>query len=274
MSNVTEAEVQPMSFRENLLKKIQINRLVDQIRKTIAPASSEIRLDKDLMRNLLSLSSFEPRQERDLNLYVKKTDDKDPLILVLDNELPIYKTSIEDVVLRKSPYTKEMLSIRNIIKILKDSDVKISRKEASLETVQSDCLAGLDLSYTAKDIESIAYDGAASLESKYPEGVIENLTLFADLAEFQPAPAPFKSRHHIVFGDKSSTESGAVAFGPFFIYDRIHDCLGLVEESLSTADPEQIEMYRRILEGQDKAPIEGKQVFEYLKKLVLSDLNA
>ena len=266
--------MQTMSFRENLLKKIEINRLANLIRKTIAPASSETRLDKDLMRELLALSSFEPREERDLNLYVKKTDSDDPLILVLDNELPIYQTSIEDVVLRKSPYTKEMLSIRNIIKILKDTDVKISRKEVSLETIQADCLEGLDLSYTAKDIETIAYDGAASLESKYPEGVIENLTLFADLAEFQPAPAPFKSRHHIVFGKKSATESGAVAFGPFFIYDRIHDRLGLVEEPLTAADPEHVEMVGRILEGQDTPPIEGKQVFEYLKKLVLSDSNA
>ena len=69
----------------------------------------------------------------DLDLFV---DPEDASILVLDNELPIYKTTIEDVLIRKSPYTKEMLNIRNIIKILKDSDVKISRKEASVKRVQ------------------------------------------------------------------------------------------------------------------------------------------
>ena len=260
-----------MSFRENLLKKIEINRLARQIRKTIAPAASDVRLDKDQMRKLLSMSSFELRRERDLNLYVKETGESHPLVLVLDNELPIYKTSIEDVVLRKSPYTKEMLSIRNIIKILKDSDVKISRKEASLETVQADCLAGLDLSYKQDDIEAIAYDGAASLESKYPEGVIENLTLFADLAEFQPAPAPFKSKHHVISGKLSTADGGAAAFGPFFIYDRVHDRLGLVEDPVSAGDPEQVEYFKQLLDGRQKPPVRDAKVFEYLKKIVMSE---
>jgi hypothetical protein len=266
----TKAEVQPMSFRENLLKKIEINRLTDQIRKTVAPASSEVRLDKDLMRKLLTLSSFEPRQERDLNLYVKKTDRDNPLVLVLDNELPVYETSVEDVVIRKSPYTKEMLSLRNIVKILKDSDVKVSRKEDTLETVRADCLASLDLSYTPEDIESIAYDGAASLESKYPEGVMENLTLLAELAGFQTAPPLLKSKHHFVLGNLVPDDSGGVAFGPFFIYDRVHDRLGLVEAPVSTRDPEQVEFFKQLLDGQQNPPVREAKVFEYLKEFVLA----
>jgi hypothetical protein len=259
-----------MSFRENLLKKLEINRLTGQIRKSIAPAASEIRLDKVLMRQLLALSTFEHRRERDLDLYTKETVEGDPLVLVLDNELPIYQTDVADVVLRKSPYTKEMLSIRNIIKILKDSDVKISRKEESLETVRADCLAGLDLSYTAEDIKSIAYDGAASLESKYPEGVIENLALFAELAGFQPAPAPFNSKHHVIFGKLARRDGGGVEFGPVVIYDRVHDSLGLIEEPLSGDDPEQIERYQEILAARQKLAIRDAKVFEYFKNIVLS----
>jgi hypothetical protein len=222
------------------------------------------------MARLLELSTFEHRRERDLDLYVKDTGEGAPWVLVLDNELPIYRTSVADVVLRKSPYTKEMLSIRNIIKILKDSDVKISRKADSLETVRADCLAGLDLSYTAEDIKSMAYDGAASLESKYPEGVIENLALFAELAGFQPAPAPFNSKHHVIFGKLARRDGGGVEFGPVVIYDRVHDSLGLIEEPLSGDDPEQIERYRGILDGQQKPAVRGGKVFEYLKKIVLS----
>jgi hypothetical protein len=259
-----------MSFRENLLKKLEINRLAGLIRKTIAPAASEIRLDKEMMAQLLALSTFEHCRERDLDLYVKEAGEGDPWVLVLDNELPIYRTDVADVVLRKSPYTKEMLSIRNIIKILKDSDVKVSRKEDSLETVRADCLAGLDLSYTTEDIKSIAYDGAASLESKYPEGVIENLALFAELTGFQPAPAPFKSKHHVVFGKLSANDHGAVVFGPFFIFDRIHDRLGLIEDPLSAADPEQVERYKRCLDGQETPSVQGSRVFEYLRDLILS----
>lgn len=260
-----------MSFRENLLKKIEINRLADQVRKTIAPASSQIRLDKDLMRELLAMSSFEPRQERDLNLFVKKDDQEIPLVLVLDNELPIYRTSVEDVALRKSPYTKEMLNLRNIIKILKDSDVKISRKDASLDTVQADCLAALDLSYTAEDVEAIAYDGAASLESKYPEGVIENLSLFAELAGFKPPPAPFKSQHHVIFGKIDDSDGSGYQFGPFCIYDRVHDRLGLVEKALSAEDPEQLEYFKQLLDGRQKPPVGGARVFATLKQIVLAE---
>lgn len=257
-----------MSFRENLLKKLEINRLAGQIRKTIAPAASQVRLDKDLMRELLTLSSFKHRKERDLDLYVKEQGEDDPLVLVLDNELPIYKTGIEDVVMRKSPFVKEMLSIRGIIKILKDSDVKISRKEASLDTIQADCLASLDLSYSAADIEAIAYDGAASLESKYPEGVIENLMLLAELTGFEPAPGPFKSAHHIVFGRLPPAQGGGVEFGPLFFYDRIHGRLGLTEEPINAAEQAQVELYQRLLEGKETPPIKGADVFKYLENLV------
>ena len=258
-----------MSFRENLLKKIEINRLAEDIRKTIAPAASQTRLDRDLMRELLALSSFEPRKERDLELYVRERGGEPPLVLVLDNELPVYRTSVEDVVMRKSPFIKEMASIRNIVKILKDSDVKISRKEATLDAVQADCLASLDLSYEAADIEAIAYDGAASLESNYPEGVIENLTLLADLAGFQPAPPPFRSAHHFVCGAVQHDEKGGILFGPLFVYDRVHGRLGLVEGPLSASDPRQLESYRRHLEGVEKPAVRGAEVFKYLQRMIL-----
>jgi hypothetical protein len=77
-------------------------------------------------------------------------------ILVLDNDLTIYHTTVEDVVLRKSPTVKEMVSIRNAIKILNDKDVVISKKEASLKTIRDICIDQLDLHYTAADIDGIA----------------------------------------------------------------------------------------------------------------------
>ena len=83
-----------------------------------------------LRRSLLEMSPYRYQKERDLDLFIEKIDGQPDNILVLDNELPIYRTTVEDVVIRKSPYTKEMLRIGNIIKILRDSDVKISRREA------------------------------------------------------------------------------------------------------------------------------------------------
>ena len=85
--------------------------------------------------------------------------------------------------MRKSPYIKEMVSIRNAIKILKDSDVKISTKEDSLRTIQKECIDLLDLSFNESDIREIEADGAKSLERDYADGVIECLILFADLLE-------------------------------------------------------------------------------------------
>ncbi|MGD1974263.1 MAG: hypothetical protein PVG73_09340, partial [Desulfobacterales bacterium] len=160
-----------MSFKENLLKKIEINKLSSKVLQTIGPADSGLKIDKEAMRKLLEIGPYRYRKERDLDLYIEQPDDDQSIILVLDNELPIYKTTIEDVLIRKSPYTKEMLNIRNIIKILKDSDVKISRKEASVEIVQKKCLEGLDLDFKESDITAIAKEGSDSLENGYADGV-------------------------------------------------------------------------------------------------------
>ena len=145
-----------MSFKDDLLKKVQISQLSRKVLASLGPPESGSKIDKDAMRGLLEMSPYQYRRERDLDLYIEKIEGESSKILVLDNELPIYRTTVEDVVIRKSPYTKEMLSIGNIIKILKDSDVKISRKEASLQIVQKECIDGLDLTYNASDIEMIA----------------------------------------------------------------------------------------------------------------------
>ncbi len=67
------------------------------------PDGSESKLDRAAMRELLSLSPFTPQRERDLDLYVSLADASAPRVLVLDNELPIYRTSVQDVAMRKSP---------------------------------------------------------------------------------------------------------------------------------------------------------------------------
>jgi hypothetical protein len=258
-----------MSFKENLLLKIEINRLSDQVLATIRPSDSGIKIDKDAMRKLLEMSPFEFRRERDLDLYLKKTEDGQ-FILVLDNELPIYKTTVDDVVMRKSPFIKEMVKIRNIIKILKDSDVKTSIKAESLKTVQAQSIALLDLTYDASDIEQLAKDGAASLENNYAEGVIENLTLFADLLAFVPAPKPFKNRHHTIFGALAEQGAGKILFGPMVIYSLIDNTLKLLEQSITSHDQEKLDYFQKVVCGDEKAPESGAEIFNYLKNKVLN----
>jgi hypothetical protein len=145
-----------MGFRENLLKKMEIDRLADQVRRSLAPVEGQQRIDSAAMRALLEMSSYRHHRERDLDLYCQEDEDGTPLILVLDNGLNLYQTTVADVALRKSPTLKEMISIRNAIKILNDKDVLISRKADTLQRIQKELIDALDLAYTRDDIEAIA----------------------------------------------------------------------------------------------------------------------
>ena len=61
-----------MSFKENLLQKIQINQLVRKVLHSIGPPESGGKIDKDTMRNLLEMGPYEYLKERDLDLYIRK----------------------------------------------------------------------------------------------------------------------------------------------------------------------------------------------------------
>jgi hypothetical protein len=258
-----------MPFKENLLKKIQINQLSRKILPSIGPAESGLKLDKDAMRNLLEMGPYQYRKERDLDLYIEQPDDGQSIILVLDNELPIYKTTVEDVVMRKSPYTKEMLNIRNIIKILKDSDVKISRKDASVKIVQKKCIDRLDLTYKESDIAAMAKEGSDSLENGYTDGVMESLSLFSELLGYQSPPKAFRVPHHEIFGAVSEKAGGEILYGPVVALSRVDNSLRMQEDQISTMDKKKIDFFHRVILGKEKAAAEGSEVFRYLKEAVL-----
>ena len=258
-----------MSFKENLLAKLKIDRLAARVIASIGPAESGSKLDKDAMRRLLELSPFRYQKVRDLDLYVLGIDQEQKKILVLDNELPIYRTSIADVVMRKSPLIKEMLKIRNIIKILKDTDVKLSRKEESVKTIQKACIDQLDLSYNESDIDEIARDGQAALERDYSDGVNECLELFAELLDYKPAPKAFQLSRHKIIGELATAPGDEVLFGPIIIYSLIHGTIKLIDERISNLDKGQIERFQQVAAGKQKAAFEGPDVFAYLKDAVL-----
>ena len=257
-----------MSFKENLLKKIQIDRLTRSVLQSIGTPDSGLKIDKNAMRKLLEMSPYEYQKVRDLDLYVRKSKGPKDRILVLDNELPIYHTTVQDVAMRKSPDIAEMVKIRNIIKILKDADVKISIKQDSVKTIQKECIAQLDLSYTREDIEQIAREGAAALENGYAEGVKESLLLFADLLGYQPPPGAFDIRHHEIFGSLTLKEAGEIIYGPTVIYSLIDNSLKLIDAPISNFDKPGLEFFQRVAAGKEKAPVEGAAIFDYLKRSV------
>ncbi len=260
----------PMSFKENLLKKIEINKLTRKVLQTIGPADSGLKIDKDAMRNLLEMGPYQYRKERDLDLYIEQPDEGQSIILVLDNELPIYQTTVEDVLIRKSPYTKEMLNIRNIIKILKDSDVKISRKEASVKIVQNKCLDRLDLTYKESDITQMAKEGSDALENGYTDGVVESLSLFSELLGYRPPPRAFRVPHHEIFGAQREKTGAEFLFGPAVALSRIDNSLRMIADQMSSMDKTKIDYYQKVIQGKEKAAVEGSEVFGYLKKEVLN----
>ena len=258
-----------MSFKENLLTKIKIDKLADTVIASIGPAESGRKVDKDAMRSLLGMSPYQYQKARDLDLYVEDIDRDRKKIFVLDNELPIYQTTIDDVAMRKSPLIKEMVKIRNIIKILKDSDVKLSRKDASVRAVQKACIDQLDLSFNESDIDEITADGKASFERDYPDGVIECLELFSELLDYKPAPKAFELGRHKIFGALTPKAAEEVLYGPMIIYSLIHGTLKLIEDQISSFDKTKIELIQQVAAGKQKVAVEGSEVFDYLKNTVL-----
>jgi predicted transcriptional regulator YdeE len=64
-----------MSFKENLLTKIKINRLAYKVIASIGPVESGSKVDKEAMRSLLEMSPYQHQKARDLDLYGQRTAD-------------------------------------------------------------------------------------------------------------------------------------------------------------------------------------------------------
>lgn len=259
-----------MAFKENLLQKIRIDQLAARVLASIRPEGAESNLDKAAMRQLLSLSPFRHRRERDLDLYVLDTAAAAPQVLVLDNELPIYRTSVADVAMRKSPDVAEMVRPRNIVKILRDSDVKISRKAESLKAVQAECIARLELSFTAEDIDDLRRDGIASLETNYAEGVKETLALFAELLGYRPPPRPFQAPHCVIYAAVYRRENGEETVGPVVFYGLMRNELQLTEEAFGSQEKDRVERFHALAAGKASSDVQGAAVFAHLQQAVLS----
>ena len=254
-----------MGFKQELLKKIQIDRLTEKILASIGPSGNEQKVDKGLLRVLLEMAEYHHHRERDLDIYLPPENSGKTNILVLDNDLPFYNTTVSDIAMRKSPTVKEMVNIRNAIKILNDSDVVVSKKADSVKTVQNECLSRLNLSFSAEDIEAIAVDGAGSLEHGYADGVQECLDIFAELLGYQPAPKAFKVDHHRIIGAVSQKETGEIVFGPIVCYSLIHNRLFAVLSAIGSFDRIRMEGYLEVMNGAEKPSLTGTEVFQFLK---------
>ncbi len=255
-----------MSFKENLLKKMAIDRLADQVIASIGPSGSGKKADRAAMRRLIEMGPHEYQKERDLDLFLLELAEGQKRIFVLDNELALYDTTVEDVGLRKSPTLKEMLSIRNAIKILNDKDVKKSTREDSVNRIREAWISGLDLSFGIADLNEIESDGIASMERGYAEGVIQSLELFGEILGYVSAPKGLEIAHCRILGGAVTKPSGEKALGPVVIYSIIHNALRLVESPVGIQDKDKIEHLHQVASGKLKGDREGADVYQFLKE--------
>jgi hypothetical protein len=257
-----------MGFKQNLLEKIKIDGLTHQVRQTmhITPEGPQ-RIDRDAMRELLAKGGYDHHSERDIDFYFM---DGSKHVLVLDNELKIYRAEIDDVAMRKNPTVKEMVNIRNAIKILSDKDVVVSRKNETLQRIRDELLARLDLTYTPGDIEALAEEGRVALRNGDAEGLVEIVTLFAELLGYRRAPKAFSAAHHQVWGAVKEPRPGDIVMEPILLFGMLHNRLRLVRGPLSSLNRGAMEQYLNILKGNAQADLEGESVLTFLQKEVLT----
>lgn len=260
-----------MSFKENLLKKISLDQMKQRVLGTLGPSGGGGRIDKTAMKELLKAAEFRYMNLRGMDLYTPDEGEVDgrQMILVLDNELPVYQSTINDVLLRKEPTLKEMISIRNAMKILNDKDVVVSRKERSVETVYRESIGRLDLAYTLEDIKKMEYDGRAAVEWNDRDAVIESLVLFSELLGYGPEPRSMMIEHHFIRGALSHNEKGADLFGPSVVYNEGDGAIRLISDRTATADKEGIKLFRDKALGHCDPDLMGPSVIAFLSEQVI-----
>ncbi len=258
-----------MSFKENLTKKITIDRLARRVTNSLGPVGSEKKIDREAMRALLEYAGYQSRTKRFTEMYAHDFDAPKGPILVLDNELKIFETSFSDVLVRKSPVVKEMLNVFNIKKILNDTDVVAAKGADSVEKIRTECISGLDLSYTPEDIEEICTDGCAALEQGDDKGVLTALGLFAELLGLTPPPARGVPSGIAVLGQEIRKDGSPMQYGPVIVYVISENRLNRFDTPVSGKEIGKPETFQDIAFGDTKPVLEGAAVFEALEKEVL-----
>ncbi|MFH2066425.1 MAG: hypothetical protein ABIK15_14585 [Pseudomonadota bacterium] len=248
---------------------MNINALARKVLSTVGPVGGSLKVDKEAMGELLTLAQYRKQEERELVLFCKSGADGKDRILVLDNDLTIYHTSLNDVLLRKNPTVKEMISIRNAIKILNDKDVVVSRKEKSVQEIEKEAISFLDLSFTQQDIEEMEWSGRMAVEQKNAREIQQGIELFSELLGYHDAPGWLRLGGYVVRGGAADRKNRLSAFGPVLIYNPHEESLLLVNDHIESHEKEKVEWIRKVASGQEKADREGAAVFEFLKQAVV-----
>jgi hypothetical protein len=260
-------EIVVMSFKENLKAKIKLDRLYQSLVSTMRETPGKRWLDKGLTKELLARTDFEHKKVRDLHLYIRPLKAEIMEVAVLDNELPIYHTTVDDVTLRKSPYWQQMFSIRNVRKIMNDHDVIASKGKESLKRLHASALALLDLTYTRDDLALLLEDARRGLEQESISQIQESLDLFVELLDFQPLSLEVLEPHFQSFA-RPKINGGVVSiFEHLILLNEENLSLGLKKGAFSPQSDSDLGRVMEYARGKETADLQGIDVFEFLAEL-------
>ena len=258
-----------MSFKENLRAKIKADRLLLQLSSTMKEPPGKWWVDQTLIRELLAMTDYAPEKFRDLHLYVRPLDGDIKEVLVFDNELALYHTTVADVALRKSPCWQEMFSIRNIKKIMNHKDVLVSRGKASLKRIHANAVALLDLTYTRDDLALLVEEARKGLEHRSMEQVQDSLDLFVELLDLEPLNLDVLKEDVQVYAGPGQEDGSGFAFEHLILFDKESLSLGLKKGPFSPEDDLDLAWVMQYAGGEKKADLKGMEVFNFLADLAL-----
>jgi len=263
-----------MSFKENLKTKVKLDRLLKKLVSTIREPPGRWWLDKVLTRELLDMTDFEHKKVSNLHLYVRALKGEIMEVVVFDNELPIYHTTVADVALRKSPYWQQMFSIRNIRKIMNHHDVLVSKGKESLKKVHANALALLDLTYSRDDLALLLEDSRSGLERNSIEQIQESLDLFVDLLDFEPLSFGVLEQDLQIFAGPKLNGGAVPTFEHLILFDDENLSLGLKKGAFSPENDLDLAWVMQYAQGEKTADLKGIDVFKFLVELTLDNAQS
>ena len=263
-----------MSFKENLKAKIKLDKLLKRLLSTMREPPGKRWLDKVLTQELLDMTDFEHKKVKNLQLYTRPLEGEIMEVVVLDNELPIYHTTLADVALRKSPYWQQMFSIGNIKKIMNDQDVILSKGKKSIKRLHANALALLDLTYTRDDLAPLLEDARQGLEQKSIAQIQESLDLFFELLDFQPVSLEVLEPDLQIFARPKPNGGVVPTFEHLILFNEKSLLLGLKKGIFSPQNDLDLAWVLQCARGEKKADLQGIDVFEFLAELALEKAPA
>jgi hypothetical protein len=244
---------------------MRIDELARTVSQSVGTQSGSPQIDKKTMRELLALSPYHFDKTRDLDLYIRPLEHDMEEVLVLDNELPLYtNTTRNDVALRRSPELKEMISIRNIIKILNDSDIRLCKGRTAVEHVRQRSLELLDLRYEKSDIDGLIDEAKEALLTGDGDRVMEILRLFIEIMNYEFVPADLAVNDHAIFGPAEHREGLPPVFRYAVLYNERANELKLINHRLAGGDPAAQEFILSVVEGTIEPDATSVQVLRFL----------